>query len=103
MVLGLDGDTHLLEREHHLSAQILECIGGGDGEVAFFKSRLVSQVGPLFTTTIPASLDRVNEVIPTVLMEIVANVIEDKELEFGAEIGSISQPGLPEKGLCFLG
>jgi hypothetical protein len=68
----------------------LEGIGGGNGEVALFKSWFVSQVRLLFATAVPAPLDGVDEVIPAVLVEIVADVIEDKELEFGIyEVDSV--------------
>src|SRR5919106_3832107 len=103
MMLGLDDDAHLLERQYHLSTQILEGIGGGYWEVALFKSWLISEIGFLFTTAVPAALDRVDEVIPAVLMEIVADIIEDEEFEFRAEIGGIGEPGLAEERLGLLG
>ena len=62
VVLQLDLDAHLLEGQHHLGAQVLEVVGGREGEVALLVADLVAEVRALFAAGVPCALDRVDVV-----------------------------------------
>src|SRR5690348_6288433 len=83
--MTLDLHAARLHGQHHLTAQILVVISRSDREVSFLKSWTITEVGR-FPARIPAALFRV-DVVETVLFALIeANVIEDEELGFGAEV-----------------
>ena len=93
VVVALDVEAALDHGLHHFGAQILIVIGGRDREIAFFVARPVAQV-MLRAARIPAALFGVDEVEAGMLVLIEADVIEDEELGFGAEIGGVGEAGI---------
>ena len=89
VVMALDAQAALDHGLHHFAAQVLVMIGGRYREVAFLVARPVAQV-VFFAAGIPAALFGVDEIEAGMLVLIEADVIEDEELGFGAEIGGIA-------------
>ena len=87
---------------HHLAAQILIMIGGRHREVAFLVARPVAQVVSL-AAGIPAALFGVDEVEAGVLVLVEADVIENEELRFRAEIGGVADAAVLQVQFGLLG
>ena len=68
-------------------------IGRGHREIAFLVAELVAEVGLLVAARVPGAFDAVEEVVAGMLVLIVANVVEDEELELRAEIGGVGDAG----------
>ena len=66
---------------------------GGHGEIAFLVAELVAEVGPFVAAGVPGAFDAVDEVVAGVLVLIVADVVEDEELQLGAEVGDVGDAG----------
>ena len=66
-------------------------IGGRNREVAFLVARPVAEV-VLLAARIPAAFLGVDEVEAGVLVLIEADVVENEELGFGAEVRGIARP-----------
>ena len=86
---------------HHFAAQVLVVVHRRDGEISFFVARTIAQI-VVFPARIPASFFRVNEIEPVLLALVEANVIEDEELGFGAEVGGIGEARGSQIKLGFL-
>ena len=93
VMLGLDLQAALDHGQHHLGAQVVQGVGGRAGEIAFLVAQLVAEVRLLVAAGVPGALDAVEEVVAGVLVLIVADVVEDEELQFGAEIGGVGDAG----------
>ena len=93
---------HLMKYGHHLAAQVLVMIRRRNREVAFLVTRTVAEV-VLLAPRIPASFFGVDEVIARVGVGVEADVVEDEELRFGAEIGRIGKAAVLEVELGLLG
>ncbi len=87
---------------HHLAAQILIVIGGRHREVAFLVARPVAQV-VLLAAGVPAALFGVDEIEAGVLVLIEADVIENEELGFRAEVGRVADAAVLQVQLGLLG
>ena len=75
---------------HHLGAQVLIVIGGRNREIAFLVARPVAEV-VLLAAGIPAAFFGVDEVEAGVRVLIEADVVEDEELGFRAEVGRVGE------------
>src|SRR6185312_9486053 len=91
VVQGLDVDPRLLQRRHHLGAQVDERVGRRHREVAALVVRLVAEVGELLAARVPAPLDAVDEVERLVRLRVVADVVEDEELGLGPEVADVGE------------
>ena len=69
---------------HDFAAQILELIGGRNGEVAFLVARPIAKVRA-FLAGIPAAFVGIDEIITVLVVGIEAHAIEDEKFGFGAE------------------
>ena len=87
---------------HHLGAQVLIVIGGRNREIAFFVARPVAEIVVL-AAGIPAAFFGVDEVEAGMRVLIEADVVEDEELGFGAEIGGVGEAGVLQIHLGLLG
>ena len=94
VVLAFDLDPQLLHREHHLGAEILLGVHRRDRKIALLVTDLVPQVGHLVAARVPNAFARIDMKKGFVGRLIVAHVIKDKELCFGAKIDSIRNAGL---------
>ena len=93
VMLGLDLHAALDHRQHHLRADVVQGVGGGHGEVAFLVAKLVAEVGLFVAAGVPGPFDRIDEVVAGMLVLIVADVVEDEELQFRAEVGDVGDAG----------
>ena len=93
VMMGLDLEAALDHRQHHLGAHIVQGVGRRTGEIAFLVAELVAEVGLLVAAGVPGAFDAVEEVIAGMLRLVVANVVEDEELHFRAEIGGVGDAG----------
>ena len=102
VMMALDVEAALDHGLHHLGAQILIMIGGRNREIAFLVARPVAEV-VLLAAGIPAAFFGVDEVEAGVLVLIEADVVEDEELGFGAEVGGVGEAAVLQVHLGFLG
>ncbi len=97
MVLHLDLDAQLLEREDHLRAEVLEAVHRRDGEVPLLVAGLVPEVRATveleLAARVPHALDRVDVVVARVLVLIEAGRVEDVELGFGPDVDGVGDAG----------
>ncbi len=102
VVMALDVEAALDHGLHHLGPQVLIMIGRRRGEVTFFVAWPVSEI-VLFAPRVPAALFGVDVVEAGVLVLVKANVIENEELGFGAEVGRVGKAAVLQVHLGFLG
>jgi hypothetical protein len=102
MMVALDVQAALDHDLDHLAAEVLVMIGRRHREVAFLVPRTVPEV-VLLAAGIPAALFGVDEIVALVLILIEADVIENEELGFGAEVGGVGEAAVLEKHLGLLG
>ncbi len=57
MMVGFNDDADLAHLVHHLSAQIVERVGGTDRKVATFEAGLVTEIRLLDARGVPGALD----------------------------------------------
>ena len=93
VVMALDVEAALDHGLHHFAAQILIVIGGRNGEIAFLVSRTVAEI-VFGAPGIPAALFRIDEIKPAVLVLIEADVVEDEELGFRAEVRRVADTAI---------
>ena len=93
VVLHLDLDAQLLERQDHLRAEVLEAVHWRDGEVPLLVAGLVPEVRAAveleLATRVPHALDRVDVVVARVLVLVEASRVEDVELRFGPDVDGV--------------
>ena len=100
-MVALDVQPALDHGLHHLTAQVLVMVRRRHREVAFLVTRAIAQV--VFPTTgIPASFLGVDEVVTLVLILIEADVVENEELGFRAEIGGVGNAAVLQVKLGLL-
>ena len=101
LVVGtLDRQADLLEEAAHLVAHIRVLVGGGDGEVAALDGHLVAHVAALFCATgVPVGLGGVDGEEGVVGADLVADVVEEVELGFGADEALVRDAGGAQVGL----
>ena len=83
---------------HHLGAQVLIVIGRRNREIAFLVARTVAQV-VLLAARIPAALFGVDEIETGVGVLIEADVVEDEELGFRAEVCGVAEAAILQEEL----
>ncbi len=93
VVLGFDLQAALDHREHHLGADVVKSVGGGHGEVAFLVTELVAEVRLLLAAGVPGPFHAIEVVVAGILGLVVADLVEDEELQLGAEVGDIGDAG----------
>jgi len=104
MVLGLDFDATLHQRQHHLGTGFLQGVCGRYGKVSFLMADFIAGVlSAARFTPIPLAFDTVHMVIAFVLILIEAHIIENEELRLGSKIGDIGDFGGPHVAFCFSG
>src|SRR5579875_3690926 len=86
--MAFDREAALDHGGDHLAAQILIMIGWRDWEIAFLVARPVTKI-ICFAARIPAPFLSIDEIKSAVLVLIEADIVEDVELSFSAEKGSI--------------
>ena len=69
VMLALDADSNLLKFKNHLITQVILRVNRRTGEVAFLVTRLVAQVGELFTAGVPGAFGRIYRVEGLVALE----------------------------------
>jgi hypothetical protein len=101
--MDLDLHPNLLEIEDHLRPQILEVVHGRHREVSLLVPWLVAEVEslPLFARLpyaagAPDALDRIDVVVALVLVLVEPGRVEDVELQLGAPVRDVGDPGLPQ-------
>ena len=106
VVLHLDRDADLLERQQHLGAEVLVLVHRRDREVPLLVADLVPEVrGAVelgLAPGVPHALDRVEEVVARVLVLVEARRVEDVELGFGPEVRGVGDAGAREVVLGLL-
>ena len=80
-------------RLDHLGADVLVVVGRRNREVAFLVARPVAEIVAL-AARVPAAFFGINEVEAGVLVLVEADVVEDEELGFRAEIGGVRDAGI---------
>ena len=101
VMVALDVQPALDHGLHHLAAQILVMVRGRHREVAFLVARAIAQV-VLPPARIPAPFLGVDEVVTLVLILIEADVVENEELGFRAEIGGVGNAAVLQVKLGLL-
>ncbi len=102
VVMALHLDAALHHGGDHLRAQVLVVVGGRHREVAFLVARTVAEI-VFLAAGVPAALFGVDEVEAEVLALIEADIVEDEELQLGAEVDGIGDAGGVQVHLRFLG
>ena len=91
-MMALDHESGVLHRDHHFAAQVLVVIRGRHRKITFAEARTVAQV--IFRAPgVPAAFFGIDEIEPVLFALIEAYVVEDEELGFRAEVGSIGDAG----------
>ena len=62
MMLALDRNPGFLQLQTHFVANVLQTVGGPDGEIAFFRANLVTKIWKLFPRAVPMALRAINQV-----------------------------------------
>ena len=65
-------------------------------------AEFVAEVRPVAPLRIPVRLEGIEFIVAVVCSLIVADLIEDEVLQFGAEIGSVADPRAGQVGLGFV-
>ena len=73
--------------------EVLQGVGRRTGEITFLVAEFVAEVGHFLPPGVPGALDGVEEVVAGVLSLIEPDVVEDKELDLGAEVGGFREAG----------
>ena len=89
VVLGFGPDAALHHRQHHFRTNVVQRIGRRHREITFLVAQLVAEVRLLLAAGVPGALDAVDVVVSRVGRLVVADVVEDEEFQFGAEIGRV--------------
>ena len=101
VMVALDVQAALDHRLHHLAAQVLVMIGGRHREVAFLVARPVAEI-VLAAAGVPAAFLGIDEVEAGVLVLVEADVVEDEELGFGAEVSRVGDAAVLQVQLGLL-
>jgi len=67
----------------------LVLVHGGDGEVPFFVSNLVAEIGDAVVAGVPKSFDRVNMVVALMMVLVEADAVEDEKLDLGTPVAGV--------------
>ncbi len=97
--------AHIAHRIDHLSPYIMVGIRGTDREVATLVPWLISQVGFFVPRGIPRTFDRVDLVVATMLILLVANIIENEEFGLRADIADVRDARtlhVPNRLACYV-
>jgi hypothetical protein len=89
VVVHFDLNANAFHRENHLAADVLEGVVWRDGKVAFLEAGLIAEVGLLIAAGVPLTLDTVDEVVAAVLSLVEANIVQDEELQFRADVDGV--------------
>ena len=93
VVVDLDRDAELAERQHHLGPKVLVMVHRGDREVALFITRLVAEVlAALLGPRVPHAFDGIDVVVALVVVLVETDRVEDVELGLGPEVGDVGDP-----------
>jgi hypothetical protein len=93
-MVRLDDDSDPSHLVDHLTAQVVERVGGADGKVAALEARLVAKVRLLDARAVPRAFVRVNLVVAAVLVLLVTDLIEDEELRLGSDEAGVGDARL---------
>ncbi len=101
MVVAFDIQAALDHLLHHFGAQVLIMVGRRDREVAFLVARPVAQI--IFGAAgVPAAFFRIDVIETGIRRLIETDVIEDKELGFGAKVSGVGDARILQIHLGFL-
>ncbi len=89
VVVHLDLDAGLLEREHHARAQVLQLVGRRDREVALLETRAVREVRGVVGARVPDAFVRVDVVVAVVRALVEAERVEDVELDLRSPVRGV--------------
>jgi hypothetical protein len=106
VVVDLDLHPHALQVQDHLRAQVLVVVRGRHREVALLVAGPVAEVrvlGRAHAPTVPGPRFGVDVVEAEVVALVEAHVVEDEELELGADVDGVGEPGALHVGLGLLG
>jgi hypothetical protein len=93
MMLAFDLHIALLHDQHHFRAQVMRGVRRRARKVTFAVAKLVAEVGALVPPRVPFALAAIHVVIRRMRGLIEADVVENKELQFGADVGGVGDPG----------
>ena len=93
VVLTFDIQAAIDQGLHHLVAKIHHLVSRRNREIAFLVPELVAQVGLFVAAAIPFAFDAVDVVEAFVRVLIEADVVEDKEFGFGAQVSRVGDAG----------
>ena len=104
VVVHLDLDAHLLEREAHRGADVLQRVDRGHREVAALHRRPVAQVAALeLVGRGPGRFLGEDLAVAARHVDVPLDGVEDEELGLGTEVGDVAEAGGLEVGLGALG
>ena len=89
MMLGLDQYTDSFQGQNHFASDVLLAVHRRNGEIAFLVTDFVAKIRILDPPRVPAAFNRVDVIVPFVLVLIETDVVKDKEFRFRAEVGYI--------------
>ena len=86
MMVQIHRHAGFFHGKHEFGAERLECVSGGNGEVAAFRGNLPAEILAIRTATFPPGFFAVNGIERFICAGRVADGIEDKEFRFGCEV-----------------
>jgi len=103
VMLALDGNADPFQGQHHFTADILERVRWGHGEITFLVPDFVARIWVFDPAAIPLSFVRVNVVITLVCILIEAHIVKNKEFRLGPDVPDVGQAGALEIGFRLAG
>ncbi len=104
VVMDLDVDPDLLQVDHHLAAEVLVLVHGGQGEVALLVARPVPQVlATHLGARVPDPFGGVHVVVALVLVLVEPDRVEDVELGLGTPVADVRDARLLQVELGLAG
>ena len=99
VMVRFDDDADLAHLVDHLPAEIVVGVGRADRKVPALEAGFVTEVRLLDARRVPRAFDRVDLVIPRVLVLLVAHLVEDEELGLGPDVARVGDARLAQMRL----
>ena len=93
-MVRFDDDPDLAHLVDHVAAQIVEGVGWAHRKVAALEAWFVSEIGLLDPASVPGPFHGIDLVIASMLILLVANLVEDEELRLRADVAGVGDAGL---------
>ena len=99
VMVRFDDDADLAHLVDHLPAEIVVGVGRADRKVPALEAGFVTEVRLLDPRRVPRAFDRIDLVVPLVLVLLVAHLVEDEKLGLGPDVARIGDAGLAQMRL----